>query len=204
MNLRHLIRIFIGIVLVLVLFFVVRAVLRQQEAEARHLLVREEIEQALLGRKDYSDALRLAADAIQVYPEDWQLYLMQARAFHGRGREADALKALDRTEALTQDPDVQADIKFFRARSRMSRFVDTGDRDDFNLAEGVLRQAALGGRHSAAANILLGMALARASRFQDLSQARKLIEEGLAESSEPEGIVDMERVRGVLVRLKKG
>ena len=187
----------------LILFFVVRAVLRHQEADAQHLLVREEIEQALLDRRDYSEALRLSADAIQSYPEDWRLHLMQAQAFHGRGRQADALAALDRAGALTDDADVQEDIRFFRARSKMSRFLETGDRDDFNLAEGVLQQAALGGRYSAAASILLGMAFAKPSRFQNLTEARRLIEEGLKESSEPEGIVDLERVRTVLKGLKE-
>ncbi|MFH0946352.1 MAG: hypothetical protein V2A76_14235 [Planctomycetota bacterium] len=202
MNLRILFRISCGVIVALILFFVVRAVLRQQEAAAAHSLVREEIEQALLGRKDYSEALRLAADAIQLYPDDWRLFVMQARAFHGRGRQADALAALEKAEALVADAEAEEDIRFFRARSRMARFIETGERDDFNLAEGPLKQAALGGQYSAAANILLGLALARPSRFQDLAEARRLIEAGLAESSEPEGIVDMEQVRAVLARLK--
>ena len=202
MTIKYFIRIAGGVVLALVLLVVIRSFLRSEEAAAEHALSVELIDEALGVRGDFSEALRLAADALHRYPEDARLYLLQARAFHGRGRLSDALRSLEKASQFSEDSEEGLEIRFYSASSRALRFLETGDRDDFNLAEGDLRLMGEGGRFSAAAQILLGLALAQPSHFQDRQAARRLLQEGLQGDAAPEGILELERARKALRALE--
>jgi len=202
MTIQNLIRIAGGAVLVLTLFFVIRAILRSQEASAEQALAVELIEEALDVHRDFSDALKLSADALQKYPEDGRLHLLRARAFHGLGRHSDALAALDAAKRLSDDADERKEIRFYVAASQILRFLETGERDDFNKAEGELKLMGEGGRFSSAARVLLGRALAQPTRYQNRPEALRLLKEGLAGDSAPEGLVNLERARKTLAELE--
>ncbi len=203
MTIQKLLQLLGGAVLALALFFVARHVLRQQELSAEQSFAIEEIEEALAVRQDYSAALRLVAAGLESYPEDSRLHWMRARALDGRGRHGDALEALGRAAELAGDDEAASVLTFYQARSRVMRFPETHDRDDFNLGAGELESSSRGGSHAVEARLLLGMALAEPGRFQDRTKATKLIEEGLADRSGPVEGVDVTQARTVLEQLQE-
>jgi tetratricopeptide (TPR) repeat protein len=191
-----------GAVLALAVFLGLKAYVHYQEQSRALQEARENVEEALDILKDHGEALRLSIEALETFPDDPLLHVYKGRAYHGRGRYKDALEALERAGALNDDPDMAERIVFYMARARALRFLETRDREDFNLAEGELQAAADGLEFSAAAKMLLGMMLAQPSRNQDKAEALRLIEAGLAEDPQGDGIADLDRVRRVAEDLR--
>ena len=173
----------------------------QQEEQARiRDAVLEEIEQALDLDDDPAKALRLCAEALADAPDDAELLLLRARAYHARGRFSDVLEALDAAEPNLGEEQRDA-YRFYRARALVRRFLDTGDRGDFNLAEGDLESLARSGEFDDAASVLLGMGLARKDVVAHRDEARERITRGL-KGSGVEAQVDVERARQILESLR--
>lgn len=163
----------------------------------------EEIEEALEVRRDYSAALQLANQAISDHPEDWRVHLLRGRAYDGRGRHGDALKALARAEELAGSDEAEEEIRFFSARARIGRFLETHQREDFNLAAADLEGEAEGGTYQAAARILLGLALAEDSPLQDEARALELLRQGLGDDPDGRFIIRPGDARALRDRLEK-
>ena len=87
------------------------------------------------------------------------------------------------------------EAQFYLARAQTRRFLDTGGRDDFNLAEASLA-ALQGGEFDEAVSVLLGLAYARESDSQDLDEARRLLKV-LDMSRDIEGLDDEAGARQV-------
>jgi len=192
-----------GVILAVAASLALKAYFHSQERSEELIRSRGVIEQALVVSQDYGEALRLSIEAIESFPDDVLLRLYQGQAYHGRGRYTQAIESFDRAAELNTDPELAERIRFYTARSRTVRFLDTGEREDFNLAEGDLALAADGLEFPAAAKMLLGMMLARPSPQQNEARALRLLEEGLAEDPSGEGVVDLDRVRRVTEELRR-
>ncbi|MBI4880284.1 MAG: tetratricopeptide repeat protein [Planctomycetes bacterium] len=199
---QKILRIAVVVLLAAACIFVLRFYTGSKETTEALQSARERIDSALTLAGDYEEALRLSLEALEAFPEDWLLHFYQGRAYHGRGRYRDAIASLSRAAERTDDPEQQAEIEFFIARARSGRFLDTHDREDFNLAAGVLRRSAEDARHPAAARLLLGMMLAEPTPQQDRVEALLLLEAGLADGAEAGELADVERAGRVVRELR--
>lgn len=161
---------------------------------------RDEIVHVLESEKDAPKVLRLCSEALEESPEDASLFLFQGRAYHMRGRFSDALESFGKAE-LYLGEDQEEEHRFLRARSLLRRFLDTGERGDFNVAEGDLQALSRSGSFDDAASILLGMGLARKDVVRHRDEAVELIEKGL-KSSRVGDLVDVDRARQILDKLR--
>ncbi|MFG0316947.1 MAG: hypothetical protein ACF8XB_06730 [Planctomycetota bacterium JB042] len=170
-----------------------------QRARARAAAL-DEAEQALAVEDDPAKALRVATAALEEHPGDPDLQVVRGRAFAARGRHGDALEAFEQAEIGLVDPERLEEVGFFKARARLLRYLDAGDRGDFNVAEGDLEGFTGDLRFGGAAKVLLGLGLIRKGDARDHERARKLLTEGLAARGVEE-LVDVDRARDWLSRL---
>ncbi len=182
--------------------FALRCGMGSREKSEELKSAREKVDSALTLAGDYEEARRLCLQALESFQDDWLLLFYQGRAYHGLRRYRDAITSLQAAAERTGDREQQEEIEFFLARARAARFLETRDREDFNLAAGVLRSAGEGGRHPAAARLLLGMMLAEPSPRQDRSEALRLLEAGLAEGPGSGDLVDLERAERAVKELR--
>ncbi len=160
----------------------------------------DEAEQALLVEDDPAKALRVATAALEEHPDEPDLQMLRGRAFAARGRHGDALEAFEQAELGLDDPDRLEEVGFLKARARLLRYLDAGDRGDFNVVEGDLEALSADLRFGGAAKVLLGLGLIRKGDAREHERARKLLSEGLATRGVEE-YVDVDRARDWLSRL---
>lgn len=182
--------------------FAVRSYLAGEEERVERAAVREAIVEALEVQGDAARALALASEALNGDEGNAELHLLQGRAYHGRGRLGDAIKACERAAELAGSDELRAAVRLHLARARMARFLETRDREDFHLAEQELAAAAAGDDRFGA-KLLLGMALAVDSPLRQPARALALLEQGLEESEGRPPTPDIRRARELLDALRR-
>ncbi len=184
-----------------ILFYVVRGFLSAQQDAVERDATLEEIKQTLFVVEDHALALSRIAEALAVRPDDGWLYLYQGRAYAGRRRYGDALKAYENASTrLADDEEGAEEVRFLKGCAHAVRFYETGDREDLNLAERALEEFGAGGRFASAANVSLGIALSHPAAQGDPTRARRLIESGLDDIA-IDPVIDVARAREVLQKL---
>ena len=109
---------------------------------------------------------------------------------------------LDRAGTPGADAAVRDEAEFYAAAARLSRYLETKERGDLNLARGVITRAAAGGAHASYAHLLLGRALAIDGAQRDPQQALTHLEAGLANPPKDE-VVDLEKARALADQLRQ-
>lgn len=128
---------------------------------------------AALDRGDFAAAMQACADGLARHPDDVDLEFMRVEGFIGRKRYSDAIDQLDRLKERSLDSDREDDARVLAAIAHGLRFVDAGDRGDFNLAESDLRSAG-DSEFAADAAVALGLALERTGDEKVKDEAARL------------------------------
>lgn len=169
---------------------------RQSRARAAAV---DEAELALTSERDPAKALRVVAEALLAEPGDFELLVLRGRAYDVRGRYSDALDAFE-SAALSEDPERHDELVFLTARARTMRYLDTGDRGDFNLVESDLERLTADPTYGGGAKVLLGLGLVRQGLARERDRARKLLQDGLATAGVGDH-VNEEKARDWLARM---
>jgi hypothetical protein len=130
-----------------------------------------------LARGDTSAVLTATAQGLEADPGSYPLAILRVRAFCLRTRYTDALAAAEVARDAASSRVETEEVEFWIARAHAGRFLDAGERADFNRAEATLRESLEDPVRGAAAKTLLGAALVKSGRKDE---GRPLLEAGLA------------------------
>jgi tetratricopeptide (TPR) repeat protein len=168
------------------------------EAEAAEFAVLAARDEGLaaLASGDPGTALRVSAEALREHPDAYPLLALRTRAFCQRLRYSDALAEAQHARRVARHDDEKAEASFLEARVRAERFLESGDREEYNLAEAGLAEALDGGPYDGAARLLLGLAMAKRGGAD--AEARAYLEQGLADGTAKDHVDRIERARRVL------
>lgn len=184
-------------------FLLLRAWVEADEERAAREGQIERIAEAFEVRRDPGEALRLAAEGIERWPEDGRFELWRARALAARGRYARALEAYaSALERLGGAEEPRWRLE--RARVRWRLYRDTHEREQFQLAEADVVACESEPELEAEAHVLHGLLLAERGAPGDAEEALRLLERGLGRLGEPVVLEeeDIEQARETLDRLR--